>query len=164
MHDARDTGRARAKPDFQPAITLFRQIAARSGDAMLTEGSVNADYQLLDLCAEALHHLTAAEQAYAARRANEWIHLQGGAREAAKKLNDELLKEWYDRNDRGRPAMARIAKMKATATAAAGIYAKAAVVRASKTGAAGLAMTLAQDLLDCPGLRAVLWSTGETRP
>jgi hypothetical protein len=39
----------------------------------------------------------------------------------------------------------------------AGIYAKAAVVRASKTGAADLAMSLAQDLLGCPGLRASLW-------
>jgi hypothetical protein len=155
MQTARDNGRTRAKPDFQPAITLFRQIAAQSGDAMLTEGPVNPDHQLLDLCAEALHHLTAAEQAYAARRIGEWSQLEGDAQKARLKRDAELLKEWYDRNDRGKPAMARIAKMKATT--AAGIYAKAAVVRASKTGAAGLAMTLAQDLLDCPRLRAILW-------
>jgi hypothetical protein len=61
--------------------------------------------------------------------------------------------------------MNRIRKMKATT--AAGIYAKAAVVRASRTGAADLAMSLAQDpwtvqdLLDCPGLRASLWPAGE---
>jgi hypothetical protein len=28
MQTARDNGRTRAKPDFQPAIMLFRQIAA----------------------------------------------------------------------------------------------------------------------------------------
>jgi hypothetical protein len=55
--------------------------------------------------------------------------------------------------------MVRIRKMKATT--AAGIYAKAAVVRASKTGAADLAMSLAEDLLACPGLRAALWPAGE---
>lgn len=58
-----------------------------------------------------------------------------------------------------KPALIRIRKMKTTT--AAGIYAKAAVVRASKTGAADLAMSLAQDLLDCPGLRASLWPAGE---
>ena len=42
-----------------------------------------------------------------------------------------------------------------------GIYAKAAIVRASKTGAQDLAMSLAQDLLDCPGLRTSLWPAGE---
>jgi hypothetical protein len=53
----------------------------------------------------------------------------------------------------------RIRKMKATA--AAGIFAKAAVVRASKTGAADLAMSLAEDLLAAPGLRAALWPAEE---
>ena len=40
---------------------------------------------------------------------------------------------------------------------AAGIYAKAMVVRASKTGAAGLAMSLAEDLISCEELRKSLW-------
>jgi hypothetical protein len=153
---------SRTKPDFQSAITLFRQIAAQTGDALLTEGPVNPDHQLLDLCASALHHLVAAQRAYDARRVGEWSQLEGDAQEARRKLDAELLKEWYDRNAGAKPAMARITKMKAST--AAGIYAKAAVVRASKTGAAGLAMTLAQDLLDCPGLRAVLWPGGEARP
>jgi len=50
-----------------------------------------------------------------------------------------------------------IAAAKIKATTAAGIYAKAMAVRASKTGAANVAMSLAQDLLDAPGLRATLW-------
>ncbi len=39
----------------------------------------------------------------------------------------------------------------------AGIYAKALLVRSSTTGATELAMSLAIDLLDCPGLRESLW-------
>jgi len=32
------------RPDFSPAIALFRDIAAQSGDALLTEGPVNPDH------------------------------------------------------------------------------------------------------------------------
>lgn len=46
---------------------------------------------------------------------------------------------------------------KIAATTAAGIYAKALAVRSSHTGAATLAMSLANDLIACPGLRASLW-------
>jgi hypothetical protein len=55
--------------------------------------------------------------------------------------------------------MGRIRKMKATT--AAGIYAKAAVPCASRTGAADLAVSLAQDLLDRAGLRSALWPASE---
>jgi hypothetical protein len=68
------------------------------------------------------------------------------------------MDEYYSGIESAKPAMGRIRKMKATT--AAGIYAKAAVVRASKTGAADLAMSLAEDLLACPGLRATLWPAG----
>ena len=38
--------------DVQPAISLFRSIAAGSGDALLTEGTVHADHKLLGVCAD----------------------------------------------------------------------------------------------------------------
>jgi hypothetical protein len=57
-------------------------------------------------------------------------------------------------------AMLRAAA-KIKATTAAGIFAKALAVRSSKSGAADLGVSLAQDLLDCPGLRASLWPAGE---
>jgi hypothetical protein len=149
-----------AKPDFSTAIARLRKIATTSADNALTEGPVNADRQLLDLCAEALHALVHAERAYHSR---DWSHLGDKMTEAehhALRLkNSELMGEYEDGRKSAKPAMARIRKMKATT--AAGIYAKAAVVRASKTGAADLAMSLAQDLLDCPGLRASLWPAGE---
>jgi hypothetical protein len=136
------------KPDFSNAIARLREIATTSADNALTEGPVNPDRHLLDLCAETLHALVHAERAIAAR--------------VFGRFNDKdkaLFEEYCAGTKAAKPLMGRIRKMKATT--AAGIYAKAAVVRASKTGAADLAMSLAQDLLDCPGLRASLWPAQE---
>jgi hypothetical protein len=79
--------------------------------------------------------------------------------EALRARDADLLAEYREGAKAAKPKMARIRKIKATT--AAGIYAKAAVVRTSKTGAADLAMSLAEDLLDCPGLRASLWPAQE---
>jgi len=149
------------KPNFATAITQLRHIALTSADNALTEGPVNADWQLLDLCAEALHSLVHAERAYASR---DWIGMDTTgmtkAEIAAHRAKDtERFDEYESGIKSAKPMMGRIRKLKATT--AAGIYAKAAVVRASKTGAADLAMSLAQDLLDCPGLRASLWPAEE---
>ncbi len=136
-----------SKPDFSEAMAQLKHIALTSADNALTEGPVNPDRLLLDLCAETLHVLVHAERTYAANKAAP---------------TPDYLGSWKQRQGEigsAKPAMARIRKMKATT--AAGIYAKAAVVRASKTGAADLAMSLAQDLLDCPGLRAALWPAPE---
>jgi hypothetical protein len=148
------------KPDFTAAIAQLKQIALTSADNALTEGPVNADRHLLDLCAETLHALVHAERSYHSR--DHYHHLgerTQAERHAARLRDDELMGEYHAGIKSAKPAMGRIRKMKATT--AAGIYAKAAVVRASKTGAADLAMSLAQDLLDCPGLRAALWPAGE---
>jgi hypothetical protein len=144
----------RQLPDMLPAIARFRDIAAQSGDALLTEGAVSPDHKLLDLCATALHHLVAAERARDARD-KWWISLEGQARKDALAEDGRLIAEMLERSRQAKPYLPNITKLKATT--AAGIYAKAMVVRASKTGAAGLAMSLAQDLLDCPGLRSSLW-------
>jgi hypothetical protein len=148
------------KPNFSDAIAALRHIADTSADNALTEGPVNADRQLLDLCAEALHRVVHAERAYA-RRDWDWLSSNmTAAEEAAGRIkNAELMDEYQGGIKSAKPMLGRIRKIKATT--AAGIYAKAAVVRASKTGAADLAMSLAQDLLDCPGLRAALWPAEE---
>ena len=144
-----------SKPDFTAAMKRLREIATQSHDNALTEGPVNADRLLLDLCADALHSLKHAEKANAAR---DWAHL--GAATAAEKAagwarHEALFADYRTGIASAKPKLIRIRKMKATT--AAGIYAKAAVVRASKTGAADLAMSLAEDLLAAPGLRAALW-------
>jgi hypothetical protein len=138
-----------------PAVARLKQIATQSQDAILMEGAVNPDHRLLDLCADALHYLSHAEKALGARRRLEWLNLKGEERDAAVARDRQLFAEWQEFEGRGKPPLMAISKLKATT--AAGIYAKAMVVRASKTGASGLAMTLAADLLDCPGLRASLW-------
>ena len=46
---------------------------------------------------------------------------------------------------------------KLSATTPEGIFAKALIVRSSRTGATVLAMSLARDLIEAPRLRAILW-------
>lgn len=147
---------ATTKPDFTVTIAQLRHIALTSADNALTEGPVNADRQLLDLCAEALHALVHAKRSWQTGR--EVFD--------ASRTTPENLRVWQghfadaeNSETAAKPALGRIKKIKATT--AAGIYAKAAVVRASRTGARDLAMSLAQDLLDCPGLRSALWPAGE---
>jgi hypothetical protein len=147
------------KPDFTGAIAQLRLLAATSADNALTEGPVNADRQLLDLCADALHSLVHAERAQ--RAGVDALHSAHDSKDYQNRraVWEALGAEAESGVRNAKPMMYRIRKLKATT--AAGIYAKAAVVRASKTGAADLAMSLAQDLLDCPGLRASLWPAGE---
>lgn len=147
-------------PTFAPAIARLREIAAQSGYALLTEGPVNPDHELLELCADALHHLGHAQKADDARRDTPY-----GATDAEHKAyharNEGLYEEWKAGEARGKPYLPNITKLKAQT--AAGIYAKAAVVKASKTGAACLARSLAEDLLACPGLREALWPAQKGR-
>lgn len=139
-----------------PAMARFRQIAAEARDhLLLADGPPHPDADLLDLCAEALHYLGHAQKAYDARNVIGWGRGTPEDQKAAMEQDKRLLEECYAGERAGKPPMARIAKMKATT--AAGIFAKAMVVRCSKTGAAVLAMTLAEDLIACPGLRAALW-------
>lgn len=147
---------AKQRPDFGPTIERLKQIAADSGHALLTEGPVHPDHVLLDMCATALHHLGHAQKAHDARGLLTWFNESDPKRrDEMLATYDRLFEEYKEGERRGKPYLLNIAKLKAQTPA--GIYAKAAVVRASKTGAAGLAMSLARDLLDCPEMRAVLW-------
>jgi hypothetical protein len=58
-------------------------------------------------------------------------------------------------DERAKQLTRQAAKLRATTPA--GIFAKALVVRSSHTGAAVLAMSLADELIACPGLRQSLW-------
>jgi hypothetical protein len=137
-----------------PAVARLKAIAMQSADALLTEGPVHPDHELLDLRANALHHLVHAQKAWDARP--EFWGLPTEAEQQAAFAESNRLPNERDAIEAvSKPYLLSISKLKART--AAGIYAKAMCVRASKTGAAGLAMTLAADLLDCPGLRATLW-------
>lgn len=143
-------------PAVPAAMALFRRIATSSADALLTEGEVNLDHRLLALCADALDRLTVARRTYEARRPCDCPRLAD--REAFQRWSDK------DRADLASvsvleglsaPLLRAIAKLPARTPA--GIYAKAQVCNASRTGSPVLAKSLARDLLACRALRSVLW-------
>lgn len=160
------TPRKRRLPDeAEPAIERLREITAQSANNLLLgEGPAHPDAALLDLCSEALHLLKEAEQ-----RNGEWAVLE---KPGSWRLNSPEFQAFSTERDRlwgehdqaiakAKPLLSRIRKMRAKT--AAGIYAKALVVRSSRTGAPLLAMSLADDLIACPGLRESLWpAEGET--
>ncbi len=129
-------------------VARLRAMAAESGDRLyLSDGPVNSDWRLLDLCADAAHQRQVADAALAAWRAcpgrpREPAFL--AAREAERTAKAKLLQ-----------LLRAIGKMPATTPA--GLYAKALAVQSSATGASILARSLAQDFLDCRELRASLW-------
>ena len=134
-------------------IVRLKQIAALSGDnCYLSDGPVNADWELLDLCADALHFAKAADRASEHWRGT----LPGGARGGLAE------KEAYDAKRLAQSELTkrvrRAGKMKATTPA--GIYAKAMLVRYGTETAAILAMSLAEDLVECEALRLTLWPAG----
>ncbi len=129
-------------------VARLRAMAAESGDRLyLSDGPVNPDWRLLDLCADAAHQrklLAAAEEAcrLAPVYGRDPAHVAAwDVRKAAEAKLLQLLRA--------------IGKMRATTPA--GLYAKALAVQSSATGASILARSLAQDFLDCRELRASLW-------
>ena len=121
---------------------------------MLTDGPVQPDHELLGLCGDALHLISEARRQYESREAlrpplgRNWT-------EAERQRHQELYDVAYATERQAVTLMRRAKKIKAAT--AAGVFAKALIVRASRTGATELAMTLAEDLINCPGLRASLW-------
>jgi hypothetical protein len=146
------------------AIGLFRSIAAKSADALVMEGQPHPDHRLLALCADALDELSVVRrevevQAVEAReRAGKaWPPAEGEeAWRAAQRTRFEAHMAHYYQ---ARALLRAIAKVPATTPA--GIYAKAQVCRASRTGAPGLATSMVEDLLACRALRAVIWPSGD---
>ncbi len=140
-------------PDLAAAIARLRQIAAEAGDHLLLgDGPPHPDAKLLDLCAEAA---AAHKEQQAAGKAWEgkpffWPHDPARAEYDAKC-------EAEKRAERNYASLLREAG-KLPAATAQGIYAKALAVRASKTGAATLAHSLAEDLIANPALRMALWA------
>jgi hypothetical protein len=157
MHAARDNGPARVPPPFFPpdtkpdpkptprgrnlplgdalgaTIDRLRAIAVEAGHQMMTEGPVNPDHQLLEMCGDVLHMLKEAARIKTAARA-EW---DAAGMTPPREVRDRFREE-HDRGcameKRAKPMLYHIKKQRATT--AAGIYAKALIVRSSVTGAA----------------------------
>lgn len=147
-----------ASPELGATIERLKAIADQATHALLTEGPVHPDYKLLDLCAEIGYRrkfADAADKRRSAAPAAPWMcKTPEQALEMAEAKNDEeMAGKKYSH------LLREAAKLRATT--AAGIYAKAIAVRASRTGAQLLAISLADDLIACPGLRESLWSARE---
>jgi hypothetical protein len=67
----------------------------------------------------------------------------------------QLTDDAYQTTLKAKPLLRRIGKLRAIT--AAGIYAKALVVQAPVTGAAGLAKSMAEDFIANKELRASIW-------
>jgi hypothetical protein len=138
--------------NLQPTLERLKAIAAASGDAQLTEGPIHPDAALLDLCGDALHALIESNRAKIERNKILWVR---SITEEERQRDKELLAVMSAADARARSILRRARKLRATTPA--GVYAKALIVRTSMTGAAEFAMSLAEDMIACEGLRQSLW-------
>ena len=150
--------------ELGPTIERMAQIAAESGDRLyLSDGPPHPDAALLDLCSEILQAARLAEEARRAREETDrawWeAHNRRGAGAAEtrelRQLDRERMDAWQALDTQVMVLSRKARKMRATTPA--GIYAKALIVRLSKTGAQLLAMGLAEELIACKELCQSLW-------
>jgi hypothetical protein len=157
--------REQADPE---ALARLVEITKESADHLiLADGPVSPDAELLDQAAEALHLMTQAERLYDEHRELLFGRRKGSIEgkipwnspEAERRRADAhaIWDEAEATTRKAKPIMRALAKQ--SAKTAAGIYAKALIVRGSRTGAEVLAMSLASDLVALPALRARLWQT-----
>lgn len=139
------------RDELQPTILRLKEIATQAADAFLTEGSVHPDRALLDLCGDALYLIRAAAALDGLRLTMPFPHPGHPVREMWDRLRDESEAKIQQATQ----LLGQAKKLRATT--AAGIYTKALIVRAGAPGAHELAISLAEDLIASPGLRASLW-------
>ena len=140
--------------DPDSVIDRLRELASTAASTgQEPEPAPHPDAVLLDLCADIAQSLKASKAAN-----KQWndARVPWCERTLATVDQDRSLRFGAKVADRSYSAALRAAA-KIPATTAAGVYAKAVACRASKTGAANLATSLANDLVACPGLRSSLW-------
>jgi hypothetical protein len=142
-----------------PAISRLRQIAAEAADHLLLgDGPPHPDAALLDVCGELLSAMRRHRELWEDRRALfGWLEPPPEAEiDRRRRREKEIDAELEPIDSRIRSLLSRAKRLHAAT--AAGIYGKALVVRASRSGAVMLAMGLAEDLVNNPALRASLWA------
>jgi hypothetical protein len=138
-----------------PTIDRLKAIANEAGDTLLlANGPPHPDYELLDMCGDALHFLNHMN---ATRKARVDPVISGPWSDADRARDRALFEEAEALKRQAIGIMRRARKIQAST--ASGIYAKALLVRSSQAGAAELATSLAADLIAMPGLRASLWAS-----
>jgi hypothetical protein len=143
--------------EFGPVIERMRELAALPGDPEGNEVP-SSDDELLILCAEVLE-LHRKEQRHRAEHEGIFQRPRGlifcPPSEAELLQNRQMLDKWQATGRQVAVLSKRAAKIKAVT--GAGVYAKAMIIAASRTGATVLAMSLARDLMASPRIRAAIW-------
>jgi hypothetical protein len=161
LRGARHAGHTNAKrrdlplgPELWPTIESLLKIAALSGDHLVGEGPVHPDFRLLELCATTLDLFRQADEVGTWRQHRFKDHRPWTDSDRARADAEDAQRLVFEK------AAVRLLKRTTglKATTAAGIYAKALVVKASLSGAALCAQSLAEDLIACDGLRrSLIW-------
>lgn len=136
-------------PELRSTIAALRKLASRAGTTSLPEAPTSADAKLLELCTTILEGHAEIDAIWREAQKIKPCNMFTNPVYAA-----EMEKR---RNVRNRLLSPMIRLSKLSAKTGAGVYAKAAVLRCSRGSAERLALSLANDLTACPGLRASLW-------
>jgi hypothetical protein len=138
--------------DFASSLRNLRQLASTAARTGTTSSAPDhPDAELLKLCADVLD-LHAEEERFS-REASGIAHgtIANPAYRAVLDNRDACAAAW-------KPLLARIGKIPSKTPA--GVYAKAMVLRRGYGTAPKLSLSLAEDLVACPGLRSSIWPAG----
>ncbi len=143
--------------EFAAMIDLLRRSATVAPGEPERHGTPPSDADLLDLCGRVIVKHREVTKAWGAIREFNCstVGIEFFYSGAGRQQQKELFAEQTRLARQEAVLLRRATKLRATT--AAGIYAKALMVRASRTGAAVLAMSLAEDLIGNRTLRAVVW-------
>lgn len=131
-------------------VAILRRLAKLSAEAGADpQASVAADLELLLVCDHIVALMRQLDEATAV-----W-------QRTPCQDHHPKLEEMRRKKRALRPVLHRA--MKCRASTPAGLFAKAVAVKRVGAGAAGLAVSLAQDLLNSPELRAAIWPPAEPK-
>jgi hypothetical protein len=130
---------------------LLRKIARRMIEAAADpSASVSPDYELVVTADAIVMVQRQCEEALNAERNTPWPH--GRSAYAEYKKNRRAL----------RPGLLRITKLRPKTPV--GLFAKALAIKRVGISAAGTAVSIADDLLECPGLSEAIWPATQEPP
>jgi hypothetical protein len=137
-----------------------RLLCCGPGDNLLTEGPVNPDHILLGVASDALHAMLVVRARAEARHQVVDAMLRAGPWTDADRARDRSMCQiQHEAEEAAKQLLRHVGRLRATTPA--GIYAKALLVRMAPSGAPKLAASLAEELVECKALRAVLWPSGD---
>jgi hypothetical protein len=141
--------------DYAPIVARLRDLARTAADSgKHQKAPANPDAELLELCSLVMDLRAEHDSIDREARKMPRAFMTNPAFAAEMKKKDALVAKW-------RSPLARVSKFEAKT--AAGVYAKAHILRMSLGCAPRLAQSLADDLVNCEGLRAQLWPTEDVQ-